>query len=521
MSKPDPLTPRAATLAHLRHSPRLSVLIIGGGINGIGAFRDLALQGVDVLLVERGDYCSGASAASSHMIHGGLRYLENGEFRLVREAVTERNRLLRNAPHCVRPLPTVIPIFRRFSGLLNAPLKFLRLLNRPAERGALVIKLGLLLYDAYTRDRAVPRHRFQPRRASLRRFPALNPEIRYTATYYDALVEAPERLCLDLLADARGESGEAWAANYLSAAGVHGDTVILRDQLTDEEFTVSPKIVINATGPWIDLTNAGLARPTGMIGGTKGSHLILDHPELWEALDGHEFFFENGDGRIVLICPLGPRVLLGTSDLPVDSPDDAACTDDEIDYFIAMTRRIFPAINVGRKHIVYRFAGVRPLPRVGAGSPRPTPGQISRDHQIIEQPPHADRPFPVLSLVGGKWTTFRAFSEQTADRVLDYLHLPRCVSTADRPIGSAPSGDHSAHSAGSIARYIHAEDAVHLDDILLRRTQLAMQGALTAPLVTEIAGIMAGELGWDTETLQHELARTSEILRTHGVELSL
>src|SRR5512132_465452 len=141
---------RNEIFATLRNKPKVSVLIVGGGINGIGTFRDLGLNGVDVLLVEKSDFCSGASAASSHMAHGGIRYLENGEFRLVREAVRERNRMLENAPHVVKPLPTTIPIFQRFSGILNAPLKFFRLLDKPSERGALIIKLGLIMYDAYT-----------------------------------------------------------------------------------------------------------------------------------------------------------------------------------------------------------------------------------------------------------------------------------------------------------------------------------------------------------------------------------
>src|ERR1041384_4798502 len=139
----------------LKNKPNIPVLIIGGGINGIGTFRDLALNGVDVLLVEKDDFCSGASAASSHMAHGGIRYLENGEFRLVREAVHERNRLLQNAPHYVKPLPTTIPIFKRFSGLLNAPLKFFGMLDKPSERGSLIIKLGLMIYDARSEERRV------------------------------------------------------------------------------------------------------------------------------------------------------------------------------------------------------------------------------------------------------------------------------------------------------------------------------------------------------------------------------
>src|SRR5689334_23102025 len=137
---------RNEILTALKNKPEVSVLIVGGGINGIGTFRDLALNGVDVLLVERSDFCSGASSASSHMAHGGIRYLENGEFRLVREAVRERNLMIENAAHVVKPLPTAIPIFKRFSGILNAPLKFLRLLDTPSERGSLIIKLGLILY---------------------------------------------------------------------------------------------------------------------------------------------------------------------------------------------------------------------------------------------------------------------------------------------------------------------------------------------------------------------------------------
>src|SRR5689334_23949984 len=173
---------RAQMLQHISDNPEVQVLVIGGGVNGISVFRDLAMQGVSVLLVERGDFCSGASSASSHMAHGGIRYLENGEFRLVREAVHERNRLLQNAPHVVKPLPTTIPIFKRFSGLLNAPLKFFGMLDKPSERGSLVIKLGLMIYDAYTgRHRTVPRHQFLSRKDSLAKWKELNPEIINTA----------------------------------------------------------------------------------------------------------------------------------------------------------------------------------------------------------------------------------------------------------------------------------------------------------------------------------------------------
>ena len=193
----------------LKDSPDVSVLIIGGGVNGIGTFRDLALQGVDVLLVERGDFCSGTSAGSSHMLHGGIRYLENGEFRLVNEALHERDLMLQNAPHYAKPLRTTIPIFRWFSGLLNAPLKFLKLLDRPGERGALVIKVGLTFYDWLVRQqRVMPTHDFLLRTAALREYPHLNPDIVCAASYYDAWMPYPERICLEMLLDAEASASE-------------------------------------------------------------------------------------------------------------------------------------------------------------------------------------------------------------------------------------------------------------------------------------------------------------------------
>ena len=397
--------------------PEVSVLMVGGGINGVGVFRDLAANGVDVLLVERADFCSGSSAASSHMAHGGIRYLENGEFRLVREAVRERNRLIENAPHLVRPLPTIIPIFKFWSGLLNAPLKFLNLLDRPSERGAFIIKAGLMLYDAYTRGQGtVPTHKFYKREAALEKYPRLNPDIQYAAAYYDGSISSPERLTLELVLDAEAEGGHARALNYCSLVGMNGRHVSLRDEETGQVFDISPNLIINAAGPWIDSSNRALGIDCHYIGGTKGSHLVLNHPELREAIGRSEFYFENKDGRIVLIFPFFDRVIVGTSDIPIENPDDARCTEDEVDYFIDLVSRVFPEIKVKREHIVFRFSGVRPLEYSNAR----TAGQISRDHSLLE-----DRfgEIPVYSLVGGKWTTYRAFAEQVTDKALAYLGL--------------------------------------------------------------------------------------------------
>src|SRR5215207_5880545 len=360
---------RSEVFASLKENPQVSVLIIGGGINGIGTFRDLALNGVDVLLVERADFCSGASSASSHVAHGGIRYLENGEFRLVREAVQERNRLLQNAPHIVKPLPTTIPIFKQFSGLLNAPLKFFGMLDKPSERGSLVIKIGLLLYDAYSRAQrrkdaqaVVPKHQFLSRSKSLAKWSHLNPEIVNTATYYDGAILRPERLAIELILDAEAANPNAHALNYANMVGGSEDTIILRNELTDEAYDIHPKLVINAAGPWIDFANRKLGVSTRFIGGTKGSHIVLRHEELRKAIGEHEFYFENSDGRLVLLYPLFDRVLVGTTDIAMENPDEARCTDDEADYFLDMTQRIFPDIKLSRENIVFRYSGVRPLP---------------------------------------------------------------------------------------------------------------------------------------------------------------
>ena len=333
---------RQDTLTSLRsHAP--TVLIVGGGINGVGTFRDLTLQGVDTLLIDRADFCSGASAASSRMAHGGIRYLENGEFRLVREAVQERNRMIQNAPSLVKPLPTTIPIFKTFSGLFNAPLKFLGWLEKPSERGGLVIKIGLIFYDAFTgKTRAVPRHVFDNRAKALKKYPRLNPEICYAATYYDGIILSPERLTLELLLDAEKEGDHARALNYVSLVGGNGNEVTLKDETTGQTFGIAPRLIINAAGPWIDVTNRDLGLQTHYVGPTKGSHLVIDNPELCEAIGDHEFFFENKDGRIVLIFPLFDKVMIGTSDLPIENPESARCTEDEVDYFIEMVGRVFP-----------------------------------------------------------------------------------------------------------------------------------------------------------------------------------
>ncbi len=599
---------RQTKLESLRATPDLPVLIVGAGVNGIGTFRDLALQGVDVLLVDRADYCSGASSASSHMLHGGLRYLENGELRLVREALLERNRLLRNAPHLTQPLPTAIPIAKPLSGLLNAPLKLLGWRSRPAERGALVVKLGLMLYDAYVRGQSpMPSHRFFGRQALRQRWPRLAPSVRWVARYHDAMMPSPERICIEMIEDAERAHDGAMALSYMSVepaaepepgsepseskspeseseagtgagAGTgtsqvsdgvgSSENVTLRDQITGERFRVRPRVVVNAAGPWIDRANRAMGTETKLIGGTKGSHLVLDHPELREAIAGHEIFFEHRDGRIVLICPFQGRVLIGTTDLRIEDADAARCSQEEVDYLLDMVAQVFPDIPVGREQIVFRFAGVRPLP----ASPDGYTGNISRDHSIEVLEAGQVAAFPVLSLVGGKWTTFRAFAEQTADAVLERLGRPRRVGTADLPIGGGRDYPESAEAsdvwiaglagrhglplpraralfdrygsrAEAVAAYLAEgegedeplerlpdysrreiaflatrEQVQHLDDLLLRRTSIAWTGDARAEVIAELAEVVGEVQGWEAGRRASEVEGCREILADrHGM----
>lgn len=527
---------KASRLAGLKAAPKAQVLIIGGGINGLATFRDLALQGVDVVLVEKNDYCSGASAASSHMIHGGVRYLENGEIRLVKESLQERNRLLSAAPHYVKPLKTTIPIFSVFSGLFSAPIRlFTHAQGKPKERGAILIKVGLILYDTFGRNGGtMPRHRFLGKKKSLRELPAINKDVKFTATYYDAAMESPERLALEVLFDGLAAGKNARAYNYVAAASMVGNQVVLLDELTGEQINFTADVIVNTSGPWTDLTNEGLGFQTDYMAGTKGSHIVIDNQELFKACDDREIFFENKDGRIVLMYPIVGKVLVGTTDIPHDMRFPAVCTDEEVDYFFKLVSYVYPNIKIDKSQIVYKYSGVRPLGASGDINP----GVISRDYRIVRT--SSDSEIPVLSLVGGKWTTFRALGEHLSSDVLKLLKRSRLVSTANLPLGGGKDfptspdaqlrwAENHGKAVGTdralqlLLRYgtralqfidaiaeksekklqsnpeysdteiqvlIAKEQVARVEDIVHRRTNLAFSGEVTDALMLELENIL-------------------------------
>jgi glycerol-3-phosphate dehydrogenase len=534
------------------------VIVVGGGINGIGVFHDLAHQGLRVLLVEMNDFCSGCSAAPSRMIHGGLRYLENGEISLVRESLIERDRLLRNAPHLVRPLPTTVPIERFASGLANAAFSFLGFTGRPRPRGALPIKLGLMLYDAISRQgRMLPRHRFRGRAATQADFPALRPTLRFSATYFDAWISHPERLGIELINDAMTRNPQALALNY--AQMTHADNGLsLTDFETGKVLPVSARVIVNATGAWIDESAATLGARLNerLVSGTKGSHLILDNPALMTALDGHMIYYEHDDGRVCIVFPYLGRVLAGSTDLRVNTAGRTACSLEERDYILGALQGLFPAIPVTPDQIVYAYAGIRPLPVSDADFT----GRISRGHAVRR----LHGAVPQIGMVGGKWTTYRAFAEETVDLVLADLGLPRKASTRDMAIGGgagysdqlaadlvaeqglAPERaaylvDLYGACAAAVAAFcakddrplpdgqmtegeviwaVRREQALHLADVLQRRGPLAICGLLSLPLVTAVAKVMATECDWTEDQTHVEITRfLSDLATWHGVTL--
>jgi glycerol-3-phosphate dehydrogenase len=545
---------RARKLEKLRRKSAVAALVVGGGINGISTYRELALQGIDVLLVDAGDFMSGASSAPSRMIHGGLRYMENGEFGLVKESLLERNRLLRNAAHYVSPLPTLIPLANHLSGIVPAAKRFFGGKAAPGPRGSLIVKLGLILYDLYSgRQAGLPRHRFLGRRALRAITPAFAPGLACAALYHDARISYPERLGVEMVLDIEHRRPQALALNHVGFDGVDGDQALLSDRLTGERFAIRPDIVVNATGAWIDITN-GMVSATAprLIGGTKGSHLVIANGELLSALGDRMVYFVNHDGRVcILFAHLG-NVLAGSTDISVESPEGVHCEPEEVEYILASIREVFPAIRIGQENILYRFAGVRPLPRRTAG----VNAEISRDHRCEWL--QADGRVPVLNLVGGKWTTFRAFGAEAADLVMSRLGAARIVSTEGMPIGggdgypdglearsdwvrlhAARGGLAKARVAALLSRYgtratgllsqleegqdqplaslpsfsrreiewlVGEEHVATLADLVLRRTAIAFTGELSLDAVRELAAIAGTVLQWDGTRIDSEVA---------------
>ncbi len=389
------------------------LIVIGAGINGAGIARDATLRGLSVLLVDKGDVGAGTTSRSTRLVHGGLRYLEHFEVPLVRESLRERERLLHIAPHLVHPLSFLLPIYEGH------------------KRGPALIRMGMMAYDALSLDKSLERHRMLSTDEALRREPGLRREgMRGAAAYYDAQAEYPERLALENALDARRLG--AVVLPYMRVTGLEHGTggagrvtgVGLFDELHGTEHRARGALVVNAAGPWVDTILGDLAPPVGkLIGGTKGSHLVV---EAFPGAPREAVYSEAAeDRRPYFVVPWSGRYLIGTTDTRYDGDlDDVVATDEEVAYLIAETNRLIPGAELTPEQVLYTYAGVRPLP----AAPNGDEGSISRNHVIHDHAAGEGGVEGLLSIVGGKITTYRRLSEETVDLVVKKLdrRAPKC-----------------------------------------------------------------------------------------------
>lgn len=466
------------------------VAIIGAGINGAGIARDASMRGLRVLVLDKGDIGGGTTAWSTRLIHGGLRYLEHGEVGLVRESLREREHLFRIAPHLVRPLPMLIPFYDA------------------SARGAFTLRAGMLAYDLLSFDKSLPHHRMLTRDETLRRAPRLNPEgLRGAALYYDAQVEFAERLALENILSAceHGATMLTYARveHLLGGGDVQG--VVFTDLFGDDAYTARARLVVNVAGPWVDevLAGASSGYRRRMIGGTKGSHIIVD---AFEGAPRDAVYAEaRADGRPFFIIPWNTRYLIGTTDTRYEGNLDAVEADErEIAYLVDETNRVFPPAKLTRASVVYTYSGVRPLPYVGEGSE----AGITRRHFIHDHAPDIEG---LLSIVGGKLTTYRHLAEQTVDALYKKLRrrAPPCL-TARRPLPGAAVSDFDAFAAGFKTQSPFAPD---IDERLLRlygaRADMVREVAAESDELKETLGDGTRAIGAEVVfAFRHEMAAT-------------
>ena len=407
------------------------VIVVGAGVNGAGIARDAAARGLRVALVEREDIGSGTSNYSGRLVHGGLRYLEQGDVRLVRESLRERERLFRLAPHLVKPVPVMMPLYKH------------------NKRPGWMVRLGMVAYDALSFDKSTKSHAMLSRAETLKRSPGMDPVgLTGAAVFMDGQVVWSERLCVEIVVAAHADGAKVFTYAEVNGLVQDGDDVRgvrFKDRLTGESHEITAPVVVNAAGPWVDLLLAGAGRINQrFIGGTKGSHLVVDpFPGAPKDVVYHE---SKTDGRLVLIIPWGERYLLGTTDQRFEGdPETAKADGAEVAYLLAETNRVIPEANLKESDILYTYSGIRPLPY----APDASEWNVSRSHVIHD---HAPRHRGLLSIIGGKLTTYRSLAEDTVDVVLKRLGLkPRRCPTAKLPFPGAGVGARAKYRGELVA----------------------------------------------------------------------
>ena len=554
-ARPRPATARMSTQSWLdrRHAldrlgrDRFDVLVIGGGITGAGVARDAALRGLRVALVERHDLASGTSSRSSRLVHGGVRYLEHGQLRLVFEASRERRLLLKLAPHLVRPLAFTWPVYR----------------------GARVprwkLGAGLLLYDVLARFGNVGRHERLDAAGVLRHEPALRSDgLAGGARYWDARTDDARLTVATALAAADADATvlNHCAAIALTSGGGRITGAVVRDAFGGGERTVRADVVVNATGPWSDevrALDASGAAPGATVRGTKGVHVLVPRDRVGNA--GAVTLLSPVDGRVMFVLPAGRFALVGTTETRTEThPAEVRASAADVDYLLASVNAVFPAAALEPADVVSAWAGIRPLV---ASDGDVEGGRASREHAL------AWSRAGLLSITGGKLTTYRSMAEEAVDAVVARANRrarPSLTGRTPLPGGELASVDaESAAAATTLGDTALAErlvaahgtrwrrvwqltdadrrlrEPVHPDvrltgaevafavrhelaatpgDVLVRRSHVAYETPDAGRAAAEpVAALMGAMLGWDDATRRQMVADyDAESRRLFGVD---
>ncbi|MFI5375038.1 MAG: glycerol-3-phosphate dehydrogenase/oxidase [Candidatus Rokuibacteriota bacterium] len=519
----------------------LDAVVIGGGMAGAGVARDLALRGASVALFEKGDFASGTSSKSSKLIHGGLRYLELGDFKLVRESLREKKTLERLAPHLVRPLPFLVPIYRG------------------GARGLITVRVGMWLYDLLTPGKTTERYRVLRPVEALAMEPSVRAEdLRGAGYYFDDLLLYPERLCLENVLSAARHGARVF--NYCEVEefvpgrrGIEG--VKVRDLLSGQVQLARATAIVNCAGPWVDRLRAMAKvadRSPRVVRTTKGIHCLLPR------MTDRAVYLSARDERMIFVIPWREFSLVGTTDTDFEGdPDRLWATREEVTYLLEEVAKVLPDKRATFDNVSYTYAGVRPL----SFEPGAPASKVSRDHKVIPEGP--DGRF--LSVTGTKLTCFRSLAEDVGDRVMRLLgrgEPPRTarltLDGADEEVGKIEARvwmDVSEEMAATglslgtlrtlvetygrayprvlelgrklpdgferlcpsnpeiVAQLHHAvreELAVSLQDVLLRRTGIGQSRCQGLDCAEPIAARMAELGGWSRRRLDAELEAYSQ-----------
>lgn len=510
------------SLAELAAGPPFDAVIIGGGINGCAIAEEAAARGLRVALFEQSDFGFGTTWRSTKLIHGGLRYLEHGDVRLVRESLRERAWLLRTRPYLVTPQRFLLPM--------------LPWSRRPGWQ----VRAGLATYDLLSLRGGVPGHRALGHDRLMELAPYLPDVTGGGFSFYDARIRSPERLALELALAA--ERDGATVMNHTKVVRIlteNGTVSGVEVEHGDERAAVPALAVINAAGPWVDAVNGAGGLPgVELLGLTRGSHIVLqlDEPLGTDAV----FSTAKSDGRVFFAVPQGELLLVGTTDERFEGdPGSIRPTDDDVEYLLTEAQELMPGRDIVPERVRYGYAGLRPLPNV-LGGPE---AAITRRHSVVHHDRHGG-PSGLYSLVGGKLSTFRPLAREVA-RLLgprreraelgvvapDWAALLReapltlkqkhHVRTYGQGIGEVlqlgtePLCEHAGATVGEIRYVAKMERVETLADIMMRRTGISWascRGLCCAETVAEIAG---KELGWKAPRRKKELKAFHQELDFH------